>query len=304
VELSWLIKLRIAVVAALGGVVIGFLAWPLAAPSDPLAPMRFSDISLGAAITLVLLAFLLGFAAYFLSWPYGREIGILAAPAGLAVWAVRSGTMAQLMQLNPTLAQRQALFLGLEWEPVFWLLVVAAGFAGVLVGQKIRLSPRPAKTAQERNPNSDKYLSSVINVLIALAASVLIAQFFIRVFAQSVQMGLAVAYPAIAQPAVGQIALAVFVSFGLAAFAVKKFVGLSYIWPVIASTFVTAFSINIYTKQEVFEHFAQSWPATFFPNAVISVLPVQMVAFGTLGSIAGYWLAIRYNYWRKAVTEQ
>ena len=298
-ELSWLMKLRIAVVAALGGVVIGFLAWPLAAPSDPLAPMRFSDISLGAAITLVLLALLLGFVGYFLSWPYGREIGILAAPAGLAVWAVRSGTMAQLMQRNPTLAQRQALFSGLKWEPAFWLLVIAAGFAGVLIGQKIRLSPRPAKTAQERNPNSDKYSSAVISVLIALAASVLIAQFSIRVFAQSVQMGLA-----IAQPAVGQIALAVSVSFGLAAFAVKKLIGFSYIWPAIASALVTAFSINIYTKQEVFEHFAQSWPATFFPNAVISVLPVQMVAFGTLGSIAGYWLAIRYNYWRKAVTEQ
>jgi hypothetical protein len=207
--------------------------------------------------------------------------------------------MAQLMQRNPTLAQRQALFSGLKWEPAFWLLVIAAGFAGVLIGQKIRLSPRPAKTAQERNPNSDKYSSAVISVLIALAASVLIAQFSIRVFAQSVQMGLA-----IAQPAVGQIALAVSVSFGLAAFAVKKLIGFSYIWPAIASALVTAFSINIYTKQEVFEHFAQSWPATFFPNAVISVLPVQMVAFGTLGSIAGYWLAIRYNYWRKAVTEQ
>jgi len=24
-----------------------------------------------------------------------------------------------------------------------------------------------------------------------------------------------------------------------------------------------------------------------------------MVAFGTIGSIAGYWMAIRYDYWRK-----
>jgi hypothetical protein len=109
---------------------------------------------------------------------------------------------------------------------------------------------------------------------------------------------------AVAQPAIGQIILAVFVSFGIAAFAVKKFLGLTYIWPASASGFVTAFSINIYTKQEIFQEFAQSWPATFFPNALISVLPVQMVAFGTLGSIAGYWLAIRHSYRRKVATEQ
>jgi len=294
VELSWLIKLRIGVVAALGAVLIGFLAWPLAAPPDPLGPMCFSDISVGAAIALVLLAFSVGFVGYFLSWPYGREIGILAAPAGLAVWAIRSGTMAQLMQLNPTLTQRQALFAALKWEPVFWLFVVAVGFAGVLLGQKTRPAPKATETGQRANPKSNKYLSTVISVLIALVASALIAQFFIRIFAQGVQMGLAVA-----QPAVGQIVLAVFVSFGLAAFAVKKFLSLTYIWPAIASALVSAFSINIYTKQEVFQDFAQSWPATFFPNAVISVLPVQMVAFGTLGSIAGYWLAIRYSWRRK-----
>jgi hypothetical protein len=26
---------------------------------------------------------------------------------------------------------------------------------------------------------------------------------------------------------------------------------------------------------------------------------VQMVAFGALGSVAGYWMAIRFDYWRK-----
>lgn len=293
-ELSWLIKLRIAFVAAFGAVLIGFWAWPLAAPSDPLGPMRFSDISAGAATTLVLLAFSVGFVAYFLSWPYGREIGILAAPAGLAVWAVRAGSMAQLMQLNPTLAQRQALFAALKWEPVYWLLVVAAGFVGTLLGQKTRPAPKATATGQRANPKSDRYLSTVISVLVAMVASALIAQFCIRILAQGLQMG-----SAIAQPAGGQIVLAVFVSFGLAAFAVKKLLSLSYIWPAIASALVTAFSINIYTKQDVFQHFAQSWPATFFPNAVISVLPVQMVAFGTLGSIAGYWLAIRYSWRRK-----
>lgn len=294
-ELSWLTKFRIAVVVVFGAVLIGLLAWPLAAPPDPIGPMRFTDVSLGAAITLVLLAFFVGFVAYFLSWPYGREIGILAVPAGLGVWAIRAGSMAQLMQINPTLRQRQVLFAALRWEPIFWLLVVAAGFAGVLLAQKTRPAGRPTEIGQEPNPKSDKHLNAVITVLVALVASVLIAQFCIIILAQSVQLSMAVA-----QPAVGQIVLAVSVSFGLAAFAVKKFVGLSYIWPAIASALITVLSINTYTRQEVFQQFAQSRPATFFPNAVVSILPVQMVVFGTLGSIAGYWLAIRHSYRRKA----
>ncbi len=102
-----------------------------------------------------------------------------------------------------------------------------------------------------------------------------------------------------AQPTVGQIVFAVLVSFGLAAFVVKRFLHASYIWPTIASALVTAFAISIYVKKDVLQYLVQNWPAAFFSNAVISILPVQMVAFGTLGSIIGYWAAVRYDYWRK-----
>jgi hypothetical protein len=43
----------------------------------------------------------------------------------------------------------------------------------------------------------------------------------------------------------------------------------------------------------------EQWPAIFFSNTIIAVLPVQMIAFGALGSVAGYWMAFRYDYWRK-----
>jgi len=46
-------------------------------------------------------------------------------------------------------------------------------------------------------------------------------------------------------------------------------------------------------------YLVQNWPAAFFSNSVVSILPVQMVAFGTLGSVAGYWMAIRFEFWRK-----
>jgi hypothetical protein len=287
-ELSWLMKLRIAAAAAPGVVLIGILAWSMADPSE-----GAGAISHGGAAALVFLAFPAGLIGYFVSWPYGREIGILAVPSGLAVWAVRSGSMATLMQLNPTVAQRQALVASLRWEPIFWLVVVASGFAGVLLGQKIRPSLKLKEAQEKPDSGSGKY----VNAVIGLAGSGLIAQFCIRVFAQDIALSDDSLGSVVAQPAVGQIVFAVLLSFGVAAFAVKRFLNVSYIWPIIASALVTAVALSAYAKH--MEYLVESWPAAFFSNAVVSVLPVQMVAFGTLGSIAGYWMAIRYQYWRK-----
>jgi len=295
-ELSWLMRLRIAAVVATGVALIGILAWPLAAPPDPLGSVQASNINLIGATALVLLAFWVGFMAYFVSWPYGREIGILAVPSGLAVWAVRSGSMAQLIQLNSTLPQRQTLFAALKWEPFFWLLLVAAGFAGVLLGQKIWSKPEPAETPTKANPKPNTYL----NAIIALVGSGLVAQLCINILAQDVMTS---DNKLVTQPAVGQIVFAVLVSFGLAAFLVKKFLNMSYIWPILASAFVTTFAMATYAKQDTLQYFVGRYPATFFANAVISILPVQMVALGTLGSIAGYWLAVRYSYRRKHGTK-
>ncbi|MBA7683825.1 hypothetical protein ES703_92210 [subsurface metagenome] len=297
-ELSWLMRLRIAASVATGAILIGILAWPLAAPPEPFGAVSLTTgtISFSGTITLAALAVLAGFIAYFLSWPYGREIGILAAPSGLAIWAVRCGSMTSLVRINPTIAQRQALFATLKWEPLFWLAIVAAGFAGVLVGQKILCpKPEPDKTQEKSNSKSKIYL----NAAIALLGSVLIAQFCISILAQDVRIFDNKLGSVLAQPAVGQIVFAVFVSFGIAAFVVKKFLNVSYICPTVASALVTAFAVSAYVKQDVLQHLVQHWPMVFFSHAVTSILPVQMVAFGSLGSIAGYWLAVRYNYWRK-----
>jgi hypothetical protein len=289
-------KLRIAGAAAAGVLLIGILAWPLVAPPDPFGVVSLTagSISGGGALVLAGLAFLAGFIGYFLSWPYGREIGILAAPAGLTIWAFRSGRMVNLIRRTDP-GQYSQLFAALKWEPLFWLAIVAVGFAGVLLAQKIKNKPEPENT----NKNPDSMTNTYINVFIALVASVLIAQLCISIFAQSTRLPDEKLGSVIVQPAVGQIVFAVFVSFGIAAFVVKTFLNLSYIWPTIASGFVTAFSIITYGKQDVLQHLVSHWPTAFFSRAVISVLPISMVALGTLGSIAGYWMAVRYNYWRK-----
>jgi hypothetical protein len=286
-ELSWPMKLRIAAAAAIGVLLVGILARPMA---EPFA--RVGAMGTRGATVLVILAFVAGLIGYFVSWPFGREIGILAVPSGLTIWAVHSGSMAGLIQLNPTADQRMALVTSLKWEPFFWLAVVAAGYIGVLLGQK--LSPNKNQASQEESKSGPgKYL----NAIIALVFSVAIAQFCIRIIAQDVKLG-----SVIGQPAVGQVVFAVLVSFGCAAFVAKRFLNVSYIWPSIASAFVTAVMVSIYARD--IPYLVQNWPAAFFSNSVISVLPVQMVTFGTLGSVAGYWIAIRFDYWRKHEIKQ
>jgi hypothetical protein len=289
-------KLRIAGAAATGVLLIGILAWPLAEPHDPLGTVSVTagTISLGGAVVLVVLAFSAGFIGFFVSHPYGRQIGILAAPAGLTFWVLRSGNMVNLVRRTAPDNQPE-LFAALRWEPLFWLAVVAAGFAGVLVAQKFSQLIGSAKFVRQSRagPNIK------INIIIALVASILIAQLFIRVFAQNVRLSDQKLGSVVTQPTTGQIIFAVFMSFGIAAFVVKKFLNVGYIWPIIASAFVTAFAIFGYGRHNMLEYLSSHLPTNFFTSPVLSILPLQIVALGTLGSIAGYWMAVRYNYWRK-----
>jgi len=298
VELPWFIKIRIIGVIAAGLLLIGIWAWPIASPLEPTGPVSFllGNITLGGTIALLVLAFFSGFVAYFLSWPYGRQIGVLAVPSGLAVWAVRTGSVGSIIQQYPSADYRQSLFSALKWEPFFWLAVVFAGFAGVWAAAKISSGKINADKQNEASPSKS---TIYVNALIALAGSVLLAQLCLKLFAQDVRMLDSRLGVIVAQPVVGQIVFAVLLSFGLAAFLVEKFLNAGYLWSVIATALVAAFVGVGSTRPEVLQYLSQNVPANFFPNAILAIMPVQMVAFGTLGSIAGYWTAIRYDYWRE-----
>ena len=302
-ELSWPMRLRIFAAAAVGVVILGFFAHPLAS-RQPFGGLSIvaGTLSVAGAIVLVGLAFVTGLLGYFASWPYGRQIGVLAVPCGLAIWAGRSGTMAGLIrseapligqqqeQMMATFSQRQGLLGALSWEPLFWLAVMAAGGAGVLVGRRILAKPSGSQPKKDTGSKATVYLHSAFAVVL----SGLIAQFAIRVLAQDVAVG-----PLVTQPTVAQIAFAVVVGFGLAGFLVKVFLDADYVCPAIASALITIFAAAAYAKPSDLEHLTKDWPPIFFSNVLLAILPIQMVVFGTLGAIGGYWMAVRCEYWRK-----
>jgi hypothetical protein len=203
--------------------------------------------------------------------------------------------MAELMQMNSTLPGRKALLGMMTWESAFWLVVIAAGFGGVVLAHRMAGLGKGDKPKEK--PKSDS--ARLLNILIGLVCSVIIAQLCIRLFARDVAVRASQLGSAAGQAPAGQVIFAVLVSFAAAGFVLKKMLNVSYVYAVVAGAILSALTIGRYVRSDLLEHFVRHWPGPLFPDAVVSIVPIQMVAFGTLGSIIGYWLAVRYDFSRK-----
>ena len=296
-ELSWLMRFRIAAAMAVGVVLLGILPWPMIRPSEPLGPVTLfsGDINIASAAICLVLAFLSGLGAYFAAFPYGRQIAPLAAPAGVALWAVRSGDMACLLRLNHSLQQRQQVYAMLKWEGFFWLAIVAAGYLGVVTADRLFTAGREP---DETKPKQAQTFNNILSIGTAMLATLVIAHYAIGLLAQDVRMYDRSLGSVVGQPGTGQIFFAVMVAFALAAYVVKKFLNVSYIWPVIASAAFTVLSIQFFAEGNKLAHMVENWPVAFFARASCAILPIQIVAFAAIGSVAGHWFAVKYADWR------
>lgn len=294
VELSWVTKLRIGAALALGAVGLGLCAWSMVAPADPMGVVSTANVTTPEAVFLLGLCFLVGVGGYFVAWPYGRPIGFLAVPAGLAVWAIRSEEITTLIQRAPSGLQRAGIYASLRWDSLFWLALIGSGLAGLWVASRLR----PATAAAFRNPLQDTKSKAnlVLDGAVALLMSLAIGYVVVAVLAQGTQLaGVSIA----TQPAAAQIVFAVMVAFGAAGFLTGRISRLGPSWPTVASALLPTVAGLFYARADVLEDLASTYPATCFRTSVMAILPVQMVAFGALGAAAGYWLAVRYEYWHR-----
>ena len=289
-ELSWLSKLRITVVMALGAMVIGVGCWSMAAPDDPMGIVRLSNLSFVQGLFLSVLALGLGFVGYFLGWPYGSEIGLLAVPSGLAIWGLRSGTISRLMAATATLDQRHALLNGLRWESLYWLALVFMGVAGVRIAR--RRCPQPELPILKALPSFKA--PNRLHYATGLLASLVIGYFLTCAFTEDIRLS---SQAAVCQPPARQIVFGLIAAFGFTAFAAKTGFHLSYLWPMVTTglMFPVSTAINGRASDGMTTH---AYPASCLPSAVLTALPIQIVAFGSIGAILGYWAAIRCRYWR------
>jgi hypothetical protein len=295
-ELSWLMRFRIAAVLAIGIVLLGILPASLVKPpADSVFALLSGSISVGDLLVCAFLSLVAGFLASAICTPYGEKIGILAAPAGMAVWGLKSSALSTVFQAAPAVNDRLDVYTGLRFESFIWLALVGCCLIGVLAADRLfRRKGLNLPDAIEANFKLPKFTE----IPIAIIATVLIGNILINIIAGNVS------YPDVklgsvtGQPANLQLAFAVTIAFMACSFCAKLFIGSSYIWPASASALLSSFSIISYAKNPIMEHLAASWPAVFFARPIIAVLPVQMVAFGCLGAVWGYWLAVDYKVWR------
>ena len=290
-ELSWLTKLRIVAALALGAMGLGLGAWPLVAPADPLGVVSASSLQPKEMLILIGLSGLTGFAAYFVAWPYGRQIGVLSVPAALGVWGIRSGEVFRLMQRSPDVPQRLGVYALLRWDSLFWLVLVGAGLAGLWAASRVRPAPVYRDPLQTSRPRAKAALDWLIALLLGLA----IGHVVVSALAQGTRLT-GVSLPA--QPATAQIAFAAMVGFGAAGFVTGRLLRLGPFAGAAASAALPIVASCLYARAPVMENLGRYYPAICFPSAVLAILPVQMVAFGALGATAGYWMAVRFEYWR------
>lgn len=295
-ELTWTMRLRIIASLAIGVWLLGLLPWNMIKPA---AHGVFSIISGNINITNMLicagLSFAAGFLASAISTPYGGDIGILAAPAGLVVWGLRSAPLSSIFQINPAAANRIEVYSKLRFEGVLWLVIVLCGFLGAMAADKI-FKRNAVPFSDEVKPLLP--LEGIPGIIAAIIATVIIGNFLINILAGGTTYPDEKLKQVTDQPANLQIAFAVFITFGLCGFLAKIILGSRAIWPAIASAILIYCSSMIYVNSNSIARVSTAWPAVFFIRPIIAVLPVQMVAFAFLGSIWGFWLAIDYNWWR------
>lgn len=282
--------IRVVAVFAVGGLILGAAGWPMVSSQVPPATVTVfeGNVGISAAAVAIALAFAAGFAGWFVGWPDGRWAGILAAPAGLSIWALATGSVAGLLRSNWQAQGRAEIFLALRWEGFLWLAVVGAGLCGALAAEKLA-----GKGRAETNPPDKRGPGAILlNGLGGILVSVLAAQVVISLLAKNVEYVEPRVGAVVAQPLVGQIAFAVFVAFAVAAFLVKQLLDAGYLWPIIATAGLVFVVMSLAGRAEAAAYMSAQWPASFFVRAAASMVPLQVVGFGSVGAIAGYRAAV------------
>jgi len=295
-NIHWLMRVRAIAAMAVGAILLGGLAWPIVRPELPTAAITLmgSTMTIPGAVLCLLLAYGAGFIAFVAAWPAGNIFAPYAAPTGMAIWAMRSGSMQQLLLDHQEAAQRQALYSALRWEGLFWLLICAAGYLGVLTASK--LAGRKIVILGHLDSRKPKDAALWGNAVMAGALALVITWFAVGIFVQDIHQPDPRLGSVVGQPGNRQIAFGVFAAFCLAAYVAKYALKIGYLPVAAVSVLLTFFGAAQLLRSDTLTYLAGHWPIAYFNHAVNAITPLQMVTFASLGAITGYWAAVKFHH--------
>lgn len=300
-DLTWPIRIRIALAAAIGVGLIGLFGWPMLAQNGSTAGLAIAaKLSFSDRICISLLAIACGFLGALVSMPYAKQIGVLAAPAGLMWFSLKTIPLSRVIQQNPAADARVETYNTIAFESFIWLALILLGCLGAIAAAELK----PKKQTSEKDSDTSKGFLKIttptlINGLLATAVSAVIGAFFVMVFAQDVSIPDTKFGSVMCAPSRGQIIFACFAAFGIAAFVTKFLLNANYIWTIISTAIVSTAAILIFANGDNLQYMQANWPANFANNSLLLILPVQIVSAGAIGAVNGYWTAKRYQFWRE-----
>lgn len=292
-NVPWLLRIRILLALCTGALIVGAGGYHFVKPADPLGAISLftGEISTVDAVILLALGFTSGVVATLLCYPLGNVLAPYAAPTGVAVLALSSGSIKQLLLTHSELAPREALYHFMRWESLLWLGIAAAGYAGMLLAT--RLVHTKTIIADKTAPSENNKSAIWVNALIGVVVTAAVFKFVIGIFAQNVPAIDAQLGRVMGQPGNGQIAFGVFVTVGLAAFLVKRFLRVHFIPVILGAILAYIVLLTQFAGSDTFEYMVKTWNPSFFTNAVYAIIPIQIASFSVLGAMTGYWIAIR-----------
>jgi hypothetical protein len=294
-NVHWLMRIRILASMAVGAFLIGFLLWPKIAPADPLGAVTLYEGAFSASdiVLCLLAAFLAGAGGYFVAYPYGKSVGLLAVPTGLAVWTLQGGTVHSVLLTHSAFEQRLAVYHFFRIETFFWLAMLACGAAGIWLAA--RFFPSKTAPAVPAPPLKKTTAKQIVSILVAVLASVVTVQLTVGLFAQDVRYPDTHIGSVTGQPGNRQIAFAMLASFTLAGAIIKYFLDCDHYWAVLASPILYFFVISKACSPQILQYMTENWAVAYFPNTISAILPIQIVSFSAIGALAGQWLVVKYK---------
>lgn len=294
-NVNWLLRIRIIAALSAGALIVGAVGYPLVRPDDPLGAISLftGEMSMLHGVILIFLGFAAGVAGTLICYPFGRFLGPLSAPAGVAALAMASGDLRQILLTNDAFEQRNLMYSFLRWELLFWLGICAAGYLGVLLTTKL-LGTKTIIAGHTIKPaNRSNYW---VNCGIAAAAAAAIVYFTIGIFAQDIPQFDENLGTVMGHPGHRQIAFGVFVSVALAGFAAKQFLQVHYIPVILGAAAIYMGTYTQFIGSETLAYMVKTHPIYFFTNSIFAILPIQFAPFAVLGAITGFWVSIFMKY--------
>ncbi len=314
------IKIRVAVVLAIGIVIFSTVGWSFARPWDPVGDLTvLSHHQPLRMIFMVLLLALISTAlAIVVSGRWVREIAPLAVPAGLSAFSVLTGGIFALLLKHNQLPGRSRMFHHFSGEAVFWFVLVIAGFILAHLSFVFFRRGSAAKSPSAPPPEAKtafikRFVTNFINsretraAILALIGTCIVAAILLMLLAQSQAVKITLpnqrVISAASVPDLGQNIFAVFTAFLLATMLFQHLLS-APLWSFIPAPLIVAvFAYSGAAHQVIQVPLAQVAPTFILPSMrIATILPVQYIGLGTLAVIAGYWFSIRARRIRQFTT--